>query len=121
MNKDIEEYLNQKKKMYQERIASAERQERRLRRRLEGQPDRADIIKSINETVIVMDGLRELVDFIEELKSYFRKEANNETKKNNILHRPKAGDPLRRKRRVEDGNKIQKSTDHRFVRQLCSL
>ena len=70
-NKDLWEYLSQKEKEHRERIARAEKYERRLRKRLEDQPDRADITKSINETIRVRDTSRELVNFINELEELY--------------------------------------------------
>lgn len=71
MNKDLWEYLSQKKKEHRERIVRAEKYERRLRKRLEDQSDRADITKSINETVRVRNVSGELVNFIKELEELY--------------------------------------------------
>ena len=73
MNKDLWEYLSQKKKEHRERIVRAEKYERRLRKRLEDQPDREDIINNIQAAVRVRNVSGELVNFIKELEELFLK------------------------------------------------
>ncbi len=71
-NKDLWEYLSQKKKEHRERIARAEKYERRLQRRLEDESDRKDVIENLNTVIKLQDRYNALIDFITELQeSYF--------------------------------------------------
>lgn len=107
MNEDIEEFLIEKKSLYQKRITRLEKQERNIHELLECEPDREDVIEDLNTVIKLQDRYNALIDFITEIQeSYFKKEANNEIPKNNILHRTETEDPLQRKRRAEDGKKI---------------
>jgi Protein of unknown function (DUF551). len=71
MNEDIEEYLIEKKKMYQERITRLEKQEHDLRELLEHEPGREDAVENLNTVIKLQDRYNVLVDFIVELKESY--------------------------------------------------
>lgn len=72
MNKDIEEFLIEKKSLYQKRATRMGEQERHIRELLEDEPDRKDVIEDLNTVIRLQDRYNALIDFITELQeSYF--------------------------------------------------
>ena len=72
MNEDIEEFLTEKKDLYQQRITKSEKQERHLRELLKYEPGREDVIENLNTVIKLQDRYNALIDFITELQeSYF--------------------------------------------------
>lgn len=72
MNKDLEEYLTEKKDLYQERIARLEKEERDIHELLEREPGREDALEDLNTVIKLQDRYNALIDFITELQeSYF--------------------------------------------------
>ncbi len=53
MNKDIEEFLIEKKSLYQKRATRMGEQERHIRELLEDEPDRKDVIEELNTAIKV--------------------------------------------------------------------
>lgn len=72
MNKDLEEYLTEKKDLYQERNTRLEKQEHDFRELLEREPGREKVIEILNTVIKLQDRYNALIDFITELQeSYF--------------------------------------------------
>lgn len=72
MNEDIEEYLTEKKDLYQERLTRLEKQEHDLRELLEHEPGREDAVENLNTVIKLQDKYNALIEFITELQeSYF--------------------------------------------------
>lgn len=71
MNKDIEEFLAEKKSLYQKRVTRMEKQERQIRELLEDEPDRKDVIEDLNTVIKLQDRYNALIDFIKELEESY--------------------------------------------------
>ncbi len=71
MNEDIEEYLIEKKTMYQERITRLEKQEHDLRELSEREPGRGEAVESLNTVIKLQDRYNAIIDFIVELKESY--------------------------------------------------
>lgn len=71
MNEDIEEFLTEKKDLYQERITRLEKQEHDLRELLECEPGREDALEDLNTVIKLQDRYNALIDFIVELKESY--------------------------------------------------
>lgn len=72
MNEDIEEFLIEKKSLYQKRFIKLEKQERNIYELLKYEPDREDVIEDLNTVIKLQDRYNTLIDFITEIQeSYF--------------------------------------------------
>lgn len=72
MNEDIEEFLIEKKSLYQKRFIKLEKQERNIYELLKYEPDREDVIEDLNTVIKLQDRYNALIDFITEIQeSYF--------------------------------------------------
>lgn len=72
MNEDIEEFLIEKKSLYQKRFIKLKKQERNIYELLKYEPDREDVIEDLNTVIKLQDRYNTLIDFITEIQeSYF--------------------------------------------------
>lgn len=72
MNEDIEEFLIEKKRLYQKRITRLQKQGHDIHGLLECEPGREDVIEDLNTVIKLQDRYNALIEFITELQeSYF--------------------------------------------------
>lgn len=71
MNKDIEEFLIEKKSLYQKRATRMGEQERHIRELLEDEPGRKDVIENLNTVIKLQDRYNALIGFINELEESY--------------------------------------------------
>lgn len=72
MDKYLEEFLIEKKSLYQKRITRLEKQERIIYELLKYEPDREDVIEDLNTVIKLQDRYNTLIEFITEIQeSYF--------------------------------------------------
>lgn len=71
MNEDIEEFLTEKKDLYEKNITELEKQEHDLRELLEREPGREDALEDLNAVIKLLDRYNALIDFIVELEESY--------------------------------------------------
>ena len=72
MDEYLEEFLIEKKSLYQKRFIRLEKQERNIYELLKYEPDREDVIEDLNTVIKLQDRYNTLIDFITEIQeSYF--------------------------------------------------